>query len=228
MILKRLLIAVCVLAASSHVVVAQVAVGSTVGQTIDMGSRSVPLPQGRWTVVSEEGADSRAKVRRVVIAELEHNVLSRWMYVATSVENNRDGWKRNKSVCDRKNAHFAYSDSNNTDKDIECWIVNHYGMTMGNDPHQAWISFYRWSDTQGRPNTAVGLEYYFVKNGDFLLVGFYANPVIDGFPDTPTGEWRGNPWHPDIASKDPKRLAYLKALKAMGDQYFGQLRTVLH
>jgi len=199
-----------------------------VGQAIDMGPRSVPLPQGRWTVVSEEGlSERRAKIRRVVIAELEHNVLSRWMYVSTSVENNRDEWKRNKSVCDKKNVHFAYSDSNNSDKDIKCWVVNQYGMTMGNDPHQAWINFYRWSDTLGRPNTAVGLEYYFVKNGDFLLVGFYVNPVLDGFPDTPTAEWRGNPWHPDLASKDPKRLAYLRALKAMGEKYFEQLRTVL-
>jgi hypothetical protein len=200
-----------------------------VGQTIDMGSRSVPLPQGKWTVVAlENSSDRQIRVRRVMLAELEHNVLSRWMYVATNLDDNRGGWGRNKNICDRKNAHFAYSDSNNSDKSIECWEVNHSGMTMGNDPHQAVINFYRWSDTLGRPNTAVGLRYYFVKNGDYLTVEFYVNPVIDGFPDTPTAEWRGNPWHPDVASKDPKRLAYLRALKAMGEQYFAQLRTVLH
>ena len=85
----------------------------------------------------------------------------------------------------------------------------------------------RFLDEDARGSNACAWLRLFVKNGDFLLVGFYANPVLDGFPDTSTGEWRGNPWHPDLASKDPKRLAYLRALKAMGEKYFEQLRTVL-
>lgn len=73
----------------------------------------------------------------------------------------------------------------------------------------------------------MGLACYFAKRGDCLLVQYEFNPVLAGFPDTPTGEWHGNPWHVDIASKDPKKLAYLRGLKAAGEKYFQELRTVL-
>ncbi len=230
--LHRLIaIVVCLIVASAFEVSAQTLAGSApIGSMFDLGGRSIPIPRGKWQVVATEEGESAKQnaVARVVLAELDNNVLSRWLYLSTNMTHNFGGWRRNKDTCDRTNVHFGYSDSNHTERDIECWIVNHWGMTMGKNPSQMWVKFYRWSDTLGRPNTAVGVEYYFVKNGDFLKVELKYNPVIDGFPDTPAGEWRGNPWHVDIASKDPKKLAYLRALKTMGEQYFEQLRTVLH
>jgi hypothetical protein len=202
----------------------------TVSSVYYLGDKPIPLPQGTWQIVTTENAHSRANNSnaRAYLADVQHGVLSRWIYVATNTEYNRNGWKRNKNICDRTNVHFAYSSSPNNKNDSECWIVNHWGMTMGKRPSQATIDFYRWSDSMGRPNTAVGVAYYLAKHGDFITLELEYNPVVDGFPDTPTAEWRGNPWHPDLASKDPKKLAYLRALKALGERYFDELRVVLH
>lgn len=231
MILHRLLVSACLMMASIDGVLAQVpGIGTTLQNELTLDGRHVPLPQGNWSVVStqEVSSDNNNPLSRIYLAELDHGVLSRWIYVATNSEYNRGGWKRNKNICDRTNVHFGYSDSMRDPNDIECWIVNHWGMTMGENASQATVDFYRWSDTRGRPNTAVGVAYFFAKNGDFLTVELMYNPVIDGFPETPGAVWRGSPWHADIASKDPRRMSYLKALKAMGETYFQQLRSVLH
>ena len=163
MSLLRFIASLCVLTLASTGALAQTA---SVGSVIEVGGRSIPLPQGRWSVVStEDGRSSKQHpLARTMLAELDHNVLSRWVYISTNIETNFGGWKRNKEICDRRNTHFAYSDSWNSDKVAECWIVNHWGMTMGNNPNRATVEFYRWSDTLGRPNTSVGAAYFFVKN----------------------------------------------------------------
>ena len=53
------------------------------------------------------------------------------------------------------------------------------------------------------------------------------NPVIAGFRDTGGTGWRGNPWHMDVAAKDPKKLEYLRGLKAIGETQFTALHGVL-
>lgn len=205
------------------------AVGTKIGNTIELGGRTVPLPEGMWTVVSVGLGRSTKQndLVRVYLAQLEGGRLSRWIYMSTNVDPNLGGWVRNKDICDRKNVHFGYADSAHNPNEADCWVINHWGQTLGSKPSQTAVDFYRWSDNLGRPNTSVGLSYFFSKRGDVLNVKYEFNPVLAGFPDTPSAEWRGNPWHVDVASKDPKKLAYLRGLKATGEKYFEQLRTVL-
>ena len=226
----RLLATVYLLLSCVSVASAQVpAVGTKISSTVTLGSRTIPLPEGSWTVVANGSSQSTKQNGLVVVylAQLEGGKLARWISLRTNTDYNNGGWTRNKEICDRQNAHFGYSDSAHNPNDAECWIVNHWGQTLGSKPAQASVDFYRWSDTLGRPNTSVGLAYFFARRGDYLTVQYHFNPVLAGFADTPSAEWRGNPWHVDVASKDPKKLAYLRGLKAAGEKYFEQLRTVL-
>ncbi len=163
------------------------AVGAKIGNAIELGERTVPLPQGIWTVVSVEGGSSTKNraIARIYLAELQNGKLWRWLNIKTNTEYSDGKWARNKEICDRKNVHFAYSDSFNNPNEAECWMVNHWGQTLGNSPSQAAIDFFRWSDTLGRPNTSVGTAYFFVKRSDFLQVEYQINPVLAGFPTRP-------------------------------------------
>lgn len=226
----RLLATVYLLLSCASAASAQVPpVGVKISGTVTLSSRTIPLPEGIWTVVAVGSGQSTKQnaLARVYLAQLEGGQLSRWLFINTNADFNKGGWTRNKDICDRKNVHFEYSDSSHNPNDAECWVINHWGMTMGSNPPQAAVDFYRWSDNLGRPNTAVGMAYFFAKRGDFLTVEYMFNPVLAGFPDSPTAVWRGNPWHVDVASKDPKKLAYLRGLKVVGEKYFSQLRTVL-
>jgi hypothetical protein len=205
--------------------------GTKATGTIALGRHILPLPDGEWTVaaVGERSSASSTPIGRVILAQLSNGKLSRWVYISTNLAwNGSDSWKRDKGICERKSVHFTYSDDTNSTKDAECWILNHTGMTLGENASQIWIDFYRWSDSRGRPNTALVSEYFLVKSGDVLTYRYYVNPVLEGFPDTPTGSWRGNPWHADIASKDAHKLEYLRSLKATGQALFEKLKTAMN
>lgn len=199
--------------------------------TITVGRHIFPLLDGEWTVVATEATRSsqgRAGIERVFLAQMAGDRLARWIYISANSDFNSGNWARNKSVCDRKDVHVSWSDSNNNDADIQCWELNHVGMTLGKSASQADIDFYRWSDSRGRPNTALSLSYFFAKKGDFFRADYSFNPVVAGFKDTASAGWRGNPWHMDIDSKDEKKLAYLRTLKATGEELFGKLKAVLN
>jgi hypothetical protein len=204
--------------------------GQKFRDTITNAGRTVPLLDGEWTTIAASASGSSggsSHIERVYLAQVSGNRLSRWIKIETNDQWNPGGWKRDKAICDRSDTHFSYSDSNHNERDTECWTLNHLGMTAGKNPSQATIDFYRWSDALGRPNTAVCLIYFFAKRGDFLRVEYCFNPVVAGFRDTGGAGWRGNPWHPDIASKDPKKLAYLRELKTTGEGLFDKLKAVL-
>ena len=209
---------------------AQAVLGMRVQGTFLIGERIVPLPGGQWTVVAAKGGGdlTRGKpLSRAFLTQLQGNTLSQWLEIDTNLEVNSGGWVRDKQICDRKDVHASYSDSNYNLNDTSCWALNHFGMTMGDNPSQAAVDFYRWSDTRGRPNTALMLGYFFTKRGDFLRVQHFFNPVLARFPDTPTAFWPGNPWHVDVAAKDPMKLQYLRSLKAIGETEFDQLKAIL-
>src|SRR5476649_1953678 len=90
-------------------------VGTMIASAIDLEVRSVPLPQGIWTVVSVDGGSSTKghPITRVYLAELQQGKLWRWLYIRTTNGYSEGKWRRNKEICDRKNTHFGYSDSNN-------------------------------------------------------------------------------------------------------------------
>ena len=203
--------------------------GTTAHDNVGMGTRIVPLLPGDWTVaaIHESRSSSNSPIGRAILVQLADGKLARWAYVSTNLEWNSAGWKRNKSICDRHNVHYGYADGNNNPKDAECWVLNHRGQTLGANASQVWVDFYRWSDSRGRPNTSLSLEYFFTRNGDFLEVTYDFNPVVDGFRDTSTASWRGNPWHVDMASKDARKLEYLRKLKATGEEQFAILKSVL-
>ncbi len=194
-----------------------------------VADRKIPLLDGEWTVVAVGSKKSTRgnDIERVYLAQMAGNRLARWVNISTNEEWFPAGWSRDKEICDRKDVHAGYSDTAHNPKDTECWVLNHLGQTLGKDPSQASIDFYRWSDALGRPNTALALVYFFAKRGDFLRVEYSFNPVVAGFRDTGGAGWRGNPWHVDVASKDEKKLAYLRELKATGEALFEKLKGVL-
>jgi hypothetical protein len=204
--------------------------GEKYRDSVVIADRKIPLLDGEWTVVAvgeSRSAKGSGDVGRVYLAQMAGNRLSRWVSIATNEEWNPGGWGRNKHICDRKDVHAGYSDTSNKPKESECWVLNHVGQTLGKDPSQASIDFYRWSDSRGRPNMALALSYYIEKRGDFLHSDYYFNPVAAGFRDTGGAGWRGSPWHADIASKDERKLAYLRELKATGEVLFEKLKGVV-
>jgi hypothetical protein len=226
--LMALIVLVSSIGSAAHA--QSLALGGKYRDHVIFADRTIPLLDGEWTVVAvgaTKSTSGNTAIERVYLAQMAGNRLSRWIYISTNADWHSGGWARNKSICDRKDVHATYFDTNHSTKNTECWILNHAGQTLGKDPAQVDVDFYRWSDGRGRPNMALVLSYYLVKNGDFLHVDYHFNPVVAGFRDTGGAGWRGSPWHVDIASKDEKKLAYLRELKSTGEALFEKLKGAL-
>lgn len=205
----------------------KVAMGTVVRGTADLGPRQIPLPPGDWQLIARQvhssGGNSGANnvlIARVYLGQVEAGVLKASIHAIASLDSSPGGWTRNRSICDRTDTHFAESDRNYNTRDTECWILNHIGMTLGPNPLQVHVDFYRLTDDKKRPKTAIVNSYYLVKGFGFLEVHYGVNPELEGFEPTPTADWRGNPWHRDAVGNDPKRVAYIARMKAEGERLF--------
>lgn len=198
-------------------------IGTSFQSVAKFGPRQLPLPPGEWTLLSREMARSTGNtaapipILRVYLVQMVGGRLERWIHANTNTQVSATGWTRNRNVCDRGDVHVGVSDSNYNERDTECWIVNHYGLTPGATAAAYIRAFYDQTADKRRPVTALGEQYFLVKDGSFLDVTYYSNPESAGFEKTPTADWRGNPWHRERAAQDPKKLAYIAKLKAEGE-----------
>lgn len=207
-------------------------IGATVSGTLQLGSRQLPLPSGPWVLVAKErrlstGSAAGVPLIWAYLAQLENGAIARSIFAGTNLEANQGGWARNASLCDRTDTHHYRSDRNYNPRDVECWTINHIGMTLAADAWQVHRDFYGYTEDKRRPATALTIGFYMVDGFDFLQVSYLINPEIRGFDRTPTSDWRGNPWHKDRASEDPKKLALIQELKAQGEQLLPLVRAGL-
>lgn len=204
-------------------------IGTVVRDVAELGERQIPLPPGEWLLVAKQVRQSpnRTNVTApsvpladVYLVQITNGTMVHAIYATTNLESHFGGWVRDRSICDRNDTHFNKSDRNYNERDTECWNVNHFGLTLPNNPPQVAVDFYRFTDDKHRPKTALVNQFFIVKNSDFLQIMYVWNPEADGFPDTPTAAWAGNPWHRDLIQNDPARLAYVAKLKAEGERLF--------
>lgn len=207
-------------------------IGTVVRGSAVLGDRAIPLPEGDWTLVAKQAAQSSGgeaiPLVAIYLAQLHDGRLHRWIFAETNLAQGRiSGWTRRRDICDRTDVHFAQSDSNYNAQDTECWTVNHFGMTLGSRAETIHHEFYRWSDDKDRPNTALTLNYFLVKRLNFLSVQYGYNPETEGFPPTQNAVWRGNPWHRDLVGKDLAKQAYVSRLRTEGEALLPAIRRGL-
>jgi hypothetical protein len=208
----------------------QMPIGTIVKNVVQLGERQIPLPEGEWSLIAKEtrlsgGSAAGVPLAYVYLAQVRGGVVARFIFAGTNLEGISGGWARDRAVCDRGDTHSASSDRNYNSRDTECWVTNHLDMTLGANTWQVHKDFFQWSQDKKRPATALAIEYYLVKNFDFLRVQYGFNPELEGFERTPNSGWRGNPWHKDHASEDPKKIAYIQKVKAEGERLLPLVRS---
>lgn len=196
-------------------------VGTVYKDAAEVGRKQVPLPGGDWVLAAKESArttgGSNVPLFRAILMQEKEGKLHKWVYINTNLDVGVGGWTRDRAICDRADVHHNASDRNYNAKDTECWIVNHYGQTLGANPSPVYTDFFKATDDKGRPATSLGISFFIVKDFDFLTVLYNVNPELEGFEKTPTADWRGNPWHRDMTGTDAKKLEYISKLKLEGE-----------
>ncbi len=194
----------------------------------ELGSRQIPLPPGDWVLVAKSigrstGAQS-VPIAYVYLAQIEKDIINRWIFASTNLESSPGGWTRGRETCDRTDVHHNVSDRNYSAIDSSCWSLNHISMTLTSQALQVHRDFFDFSTPLGRPTTSLANVFYIVKQFDFLGVQYHSNPEASGFERPVNSDWRGNPWHRDSSAGDSRKQAYIANLKDEGEKIFPLVR----
>jgi hypothetical protein len=200
--------------------------GTKVAGTVDIGGAQFALPAGDWVVMGRHRRNAGTisgspapPIGSVYLGEARNGVLARTVIAEANTELNT-GWSRWQD-CDRKDMLHVTADRNFNPRDQECWWINHYTQSLGRDAFRQYEHFneaYRYMDENGirRPATMLALSYIRVDGGQFLNIRYAFNPELAGFAPAKQS-WRENDWHRDRYRDDPKKIAYVDALKGWGE-----------
>ncbi|MBF0356680.1 MAG: hypothetical protein HQL43_15740 [Alphaproteobacteria bacterium] len=198
-------------------------IGKQVSGTVRIGNALVALPPGNFTVAVFNESDStgsaaiHSKLHLAWLVQTVDGRLNRAILLESNTGNSLvGGWNRNKEICDRKDVHHNASDQNYSIKDTQCWSVNHFVLGRSSSTSITTAAFYDYTKDMRRPVTALVNAFYLVNGASFLRALYYLNPEIEGF-DPAKQDWRTNDWHMDRIQGDPKRSAYVAAVKAEGE-----------
>jgi hypothetical protein len=196
------------------------AVAQAAANTIAVNGRNVPLPPGTWQKVAESsaartydsGVPSNGLNTDIALLRVEGGQVTGLVTISTSRDPSGQfaGWTK-EPECSRTDIHAVRVETN-TQRDQDCWTLNHITMTRG-EGASAFINRYYEAAAAagGMPPTMLRVTSRRADALHYITVRYYFAPDQRRFPAT-TEAWRTNPWHRDRL--DAARSEYVRAVTA--------------
>lgn len=207
---KSFLFLLGILASSATVQAADLpAVGTKVQNTIKVGTYSVPLPEGSWTIISsEEGKISRLDgskgsaswnipVHRVTLAQAQNSVLAGFINIETPISREDEKYKGSHAF-EQKSAFFAenfYVPGASHGKQ-SLVVVDPFIFT----PHTAnknVYSFMKDNNLSQQDKVFVRVGFNLGVYGSFLKIDYYFAPTTQGHTSLSEEAAKFDVWHPE-------------------------------
>ena len=209
--------------------ITEMAPGTKVTDMVTMGRNDIPLPKGEWELVATRAkrSGSLGKIGDAYLVQESGESGVHAIYIRANVEvSNCVGWRRSKTACDRKDAHFNVSDRNYNSRDIDCWTLDHaiadpYKETK--NPFRKEVNKYR-QDNLGRVATYIINHYMMSSRCNFVNVRYGSLPEKFGFPPSQEKDWKSSDWASATIQSDPKRVRFIAAAKAFGEKLHSTVR----
>jgi hypothetical protein len=209
---------------------ARYSVGTAVTDSLQIGSKQIPLPAGKWTVASHRISPSTAgtPMHHVALVDTRKNAKAILVVFSINVEGaNRGmaGWQT-LPACFRDDMHFAYAGESVAGGNQACWFINHSPMTTTNRSAQIYRDVMDYVKSHGIrvPINTIYAGYRIADSLDALTIHYYFNPEADGFVPPSATNWRSSDWHKDRVYLDPSKVAYIEKMKRQGADLFEQLK----
>ena len=204
----------------------------TVQITSSVGGVYLPLPEGDWKVVSLQttrSTETHTPILNGYLVSLNGMKLKSFISFSISTESAMHGWKV-PEYCGRTDIYyFEPKDKreNHEGSEINCWGINHIGMTSGPKAEKYTRDFYEWvpNNTSGMPINTIEVEYNRASGVKFLRARYYFNPEADGFDPPKNAAWRSSDWHRDRLHLDPKKVEYMEHIKAWAISWKNRLES---
>jgi hypothetical protein len=228
--------ALCILAsaitypAAADSFIADHPVGKIYEHSLKLPFTTVPLPEGKWRVISAEQSqnNNNMTVGSIYLVRVENNVIAGYIYIGGSADLGRTGWELD-TGCNRNDVLFQQLYSY-AQYDERCWILSHYVMTRGPNTTKAGSALWDFpaNNNLALPSTMLGVFMRWHDGHTFNKVIYYFNPEFEGLPPSQQLDWRSSDWHRDRVAQSPERAAYVAKLKAWGEKQWQLFELGMH
>ncbi len=175
--------------------------------------RLIPLPAGNWEILqSVENRNNINNVsRRIFLGKIEDKKLVAGIDISFPEDSGSNGYVRDRR-CDRTNLHFNKTRDNWVGREQDCYIVNHWRVTLqghksnlvnevGDKLIERGVSW---------PNHLMTVRFRFADSSEYLNVMYQVAPAAFGFEKFKRTTWASSPWHPHATANYPERQSFVK------------------
>lgn len=196
-------------------------IGTEVETKVRFARSDVPLPPGKWVLVSRGEEQSvglngamGARLPYATLARIERNVLAGLVNLTGTVQYENLRWVRDRQ-CERTDFYFLDADRNFNDADQRCQYATHFVRTWtasDNQPEQtrAMIQGLR-AKSIALPPTMIVSVHRRVVGGEYLTVTYEISPASIGGPVAQANIWSASEWHKDKIADNPEHKRFLDA-----------------
>lgn len=187
--------------------------GKSFEGSVDVSGETVPLPQGRWTVLAHFRGNAGQTGDAVLLGQLQGKEMRRMVAVQAARARRPVGATTFRG-CLRQDVFFQSNDAGRTDAP-SCWWVNH---TTGTWDEQTLFKAARLElDQRGVQASSVWLNVGFYRSDadGFAVAFYYFDPGEEGIRSQPY-LWSQSEWHKSRIDADAARSAYARKLVDWG------------
>jgi hypothetical protein len=194
--------------------------GQTYSGNIDIGGVQVPLPSGNWVVTGVENSvinmwGSGAETS-IGLAQISDGKLRAYAWISYNQQAliNGSGWRLDaEKNCARTEIHYA-AVVRNRQVDKSCTYVNHNVFDISSTSPKWWKDSVAYAKTN-----SIGIPLAVIQSGivvsdrqNFVSVGYYFNPEIQGFAPPKNTVWQTSDWSVLNTASDEQKKAFVKSI----------------
>lgn len=205
-------------------------IGKTFRDNIQLGNKTIPLPEGEWKVIgrSKEYGDDKYFIV-ILINEIKDNILHDLVYIKVDTPQNKyTGYKVSK-YCQRNDVLYVNAYKNVPLGHHDCWLINHYRLSFS-AKNEATKQAHNYLKDRNiiTPNYMIQSWHFLTgKYGGskYAVVHYFYNPEYEGFDPAPPGDWATSPWHVLHINSDPNKVKYIEKIKKEGESLHNKFRV---
>jgi len=193
-------------------------VGKVCKDTIQLGGKTVPLPNGEWRVIAA-GSDNEGFFHIYLLKEHgEQRFSYTYIKVGLPTQQRRHGYDLSKQL-NRVDMLYVVEHVNIQEGAQDGWWINHFSPNFLSDkksPIAIEAGKYIASNNYIVPNLMVLASHRLVGHKDknkFLTVLYAYNLETEGFAQAQNSDWASSDWHVTKINQDPKKVEFIERLK---------------
>ena len=195
----------------------QYKIGSVYQDSIQIGAKSIPLPEGTWTVIATGVVN---EFRNICLLKEHQDKLFSYIWISgeSPYKDAKYGYNRSENL-DRKDMLYVVNNENRSGEAQDGWYINHV-ITHFNPSEKykvyrdagAYIKEKGYRISSNMVSVTHRLTGRLQKE-KYLNVRYCYNPEVEGITTKSSDHWSTSEWHVMRIDQSPEKVAFVEALK---------------